>query len=34
VLRVPQHAAATPLAAGQVLAVTFLMGQVTGVQPA
>jgi hypothetical protein len=34
VLRVPQHAAATPPAAGQVLAVTFLMGQVTGVQPA
>ncbi len=32
-LRVPQHAAATPLVAGQQVAVTFLMGQVTGVSP-
>ncbi len=31
VLRVPQHAAPEPLAAGQDLTVTFLMGQVTGV---
>ena len=34
VLRVPQHAAATPPAAGQQVTVTFLMGQVTGVMPA
>ena len=33
-LRVPQHAAATPPAPGQTVSVTFLMGQVTGVQPA
>ena len=34
VLRVPQHAAgATPPAAGQVVTVTFLMGQVTGMSP-
>jgi len=30
-LRVPQHAVAEPPAAGQLLTVTFLMGQVTGV---
>jgi hypothetical protein len=30
-LRVPQHAVAEPPAAGQLVAVTFLMGQVTGV---
>ncbi len=30
-LRVPQHAVTEPPAAGQVVAVTFLMGQVTGV---
>ncbi len=33
-LRVPQHAAATPPAAGQTVSVTFLMGQVTGVRAA
>ena len=33
-LRVPQHAVGGgPLAGGQVVAVTFLMGQVTAVQP-
>jgi hypothetical protein len=31
-LRVPQHAASEPLAAGQELSVTFLMGQVTEVR--
>ena len=34
VLRVAQHAAGGTLAAGQDVAVTFLMGQVTGVRPA
>ena len=34
VLRVPQHAAAAVPTAGQELAVTFLMGQVTAVRPA
>jgi hypothetical protein len=34
VIKVPQHAVAGTPEAGQVLVVTFLMGQVTGVKPA
>lgn len=32
-IRVPQHAVSQPPEAGQRLAVTFLMGQVTGAKP-
>lgn len=32
-IRVPQHAAKVPLAPGQKLNVTFLMGQVTSAEP-
>ncbi len=34
VVRVPQHAAVSPLAAGERVSLTFLMGQVTEVRTA